>query len=423
MTRATTPSRLRRALLAAGAALLAGSPAAAAPAAPAGGWTKTYVVEWYENAFYYGAKTGVVEPGTDCPAGNTEPDWPKIFMRAGYDDKDAHWINDPGNPGRSPIHHNPQVAFRGAHRENVYLQPYTVAEDPADLPAVSGKVGEGFDLDGNRRNGFVSPTGDTGVDNNFYRALGCWKTYRGPPRKSNSAESMNDNMRQGGWTVLIVVSGHGKDPMNDRDVDVAFYSSPDKVVKDGSGEVAHDYSFRIKPDATYEGILKAKTVGGVITGSSPEITLREPAYNHDLQLLKAQVRLKMEADGSLSGLIGGYRPWLPAYKGWVNGRGPVIEALTWVQLPDVYYALKHYADYSPTGPDGEKTHISYAMRVQAAPAFVMEPDGARQIAGVRSFKASAPRPAPAWFVDGGAVPLPQAAKPAMPTRPMQQASR
>ena len=35
--------------------------------------------------------------------------------------------------------------------------------------------------------------------------------------------------------------------------------------------------------------------------------------------------------------------------GWVAARGPVIESLTWVRLPDVYYALKRYADYIPKG--------------------------------------------------------------------------
>ena len=41
-------------------------------------WTKTYVVEWNEPAMYYGAKTGVIDPGTDCPNGtNPEVDWIK----------------------------------------------------------------------------------------------------------------------------------------------------------------------------------------------------------------------------------------------------------------------------------------------------------------------------------------------------------
>ncbi len=50
-------------------------------------------------------------------------------------------------------------------------------------------------------------------------------------------------------------------------------------------------------------------------------------------LLRAQVKLQMKPDGSLAGYVGGYRPWKDVYTGWVNARGPVIESLTWVQLP------------------------------------------------------------------------------------------
>jgi hypothetical protein len=64
----------------------------------------------------------------------------------------------------------------------------------------------------------------------------------------------------------------------------------------------------------------------------------------------------------------------------------VIEALTWVKLPDVYYALRREADYSPPGAKGEKTHISFAMRIDALPAFVVEPDGKADVAAVLSYK-------------------------------------
>jgi hypothetical protein len=74
----------------------------------------------------------------------------------------------------------------------------------------------------------------------------------------------------------------------------------------------------------------------------------------------------------------------------VNARGPVIEALTWVQLPGVYYALRRNADYSPSGAKGDQTHISYALRVDALPAFVMSPDASRQVAAVESYKSLAP---------------------------------
>src|SRR5262245_42357411 len=90
------------------------------------GWTKTYVVEWNEPAMYYGAKSGVIDPGTDCPAGtNPEVDWVKVLMDAGYTEEEAKWLRNPANPTRSPVHGQNQMAFRGKDRANVYIHPET----------------------------------------------------------------------------------------------------------------------------------------------------------------------------------------------------------------------------------------------------------------------------------------------------------
>lgn len=353
-------------------------------------WTKTYVVEWNEPAMYYGAKTGVIDSGTDCPQGtNPEIDWIKVLIDAGYTEAEANWLRDPANPTRSPVHGQNQMAFRGKNRANVYVNP-TSMPDPG-LVGVSGSIGEGIDLDGNDKTGFTSPDGEKGIDNNFYKTLGCWKTYRGPRRLSSGALQFNDSMRNGGWTTVVVVAGKGNDPLNDDDVTVGFYVSDDKMVKDGNGSIARDYTFSIKPSARYEAIFPARSKNGVITSTKPvEGSLRDPAYLRDLELLKAQVKLTMKPDGTLSGYVGGYRAWEPVYKAWVNARGPVIEALTWVQLPGVWYALKRNADYSPAGPKGEKTHISYALHVDAIPAYVMTPDASEPVASAMSYKSIAP---------------------------------
>ena len=369
---------------------IAGASPAQQPARAAK-WTKTYVVEWNEPAMYYGAKTGVIDPGTDCPAGtNPEVDWIKVLVDAGYTFEEAKWLRDPANPTRSPVHGQNQMAFRGKDRANVYVNP-TSTPDPG-LVGVSGTIGEGINLDGNENTGFTSPTGERGIDNNFYKTCGCWKTYRGSRRLSSGALQFNDSMRNGSWTTLIVVAGEGADPMNDNRVTVGFYASNDKMVKDGNGEIARDYTFRIAPHARYEGIFAARTVNGRIISTAPaDVVLRDPAYTRDLELLRARVDLQMKTDGSLTGYVGGYRPWEAVYKGWVNARGTVIEVLTWVQLPGVYYALRRNADFSPSGPDGEKTHISYALRVDAIPAFVMTPDAGKEVASVDSYKAVAPK--------------------------------
>lgn len=353
-------------------------------------WTKSYVVEWNEPAMYYGAKAGVIDPGTDCPSGtNPEIDWVKVLVDAGYTREEAEWLRNPANPTRSPVHGQNQMAFRGKDRANVYVSP-TSTPDPG-LVGVSGTIAEGIDLDGNKKNGFTSPDGERGIDNNFYKTLGCWKTYRGPRRLSSGALQFNDSMRNGAWTTVIVVAGEGDDPMNDEHVTVGFYVSSDKMVKDGNGNIARDYTFSIKPHARYEAIFPARAKGGVITSTKPVSgVLREPGYWPDLELERAQINLKIQPDGALTGYVGGYRPWQHVYRGWVNARGPVIEALTWVQLPGVYYALRRNADFSPSGAKGEKTHISYAMRVDAVPAFVMTPEATEQVAAVASFKSLAP---------------------------------
>src|SRR3974377_1172761 len=85
-------------------------------------WTKTYVVEWNEPAMYYGAKTGVTDPGTDCPQGtNPSPDWIKVLVDAGYTPEEAKWLRNPANPTRSPVHGQNQMAFGGKDRANVYV--------------------------------------------------------------------------------------------------------------------------------------------------------------------------------------------------------------------------------------------------------------------------------------------------------------
>lgn len=362
-------------------------------------WHKSYVIEWNEPAMYFGGEAGINDAGADCPNGiNPEQDWVQVLIDAGYSREEAEWLRNPANPTRSPVHGQNQMAFRGEGRANVYVNP-TSYPDPG-LIEMSGTVAEGLNLDGNTDTGLVSPEGEAGIDNTFYQTLGCWKTYRGPERLSSGAMQFNDGMRNGSWTMVIVVSGEGSDPQNDDNVMVGFYMSQDNMVKGGDGNISPDYTYRIEPHAKYEGLFPARTVDGVIESrEAVQATLRDPGYTRDLELVQAQVKLEMKDDGSLRGYVGGYRPWKPVYDGWVNARGPVIESLTWVELPAVYYALRRNADYSPQGENGEKTHISYALRVDALPAYVVTPDASELATSVSSYKHAAP-PLP---VESGAM--------------------
>src|SRR5580693_3292489 len=134
-----------RAISAAGMAVIL---IGAFPSGAMAAWTKTYVLEWSEPAMYYGAKTGVIDPGTDCPQGTSpEIDWVKVLVDAGYTLEEAKWLRNPANPTRSPVHGQNQMAFRGKDRANVYVNP-TSTPDPGLTP-VSGTIAEGVNLDDN----------------------------------------------------------------------------------------------------------------------------------------------------------------------------------------------------------------------------------------------------------------------------------
>lgn len=371
--------------------LLATSLSVLLPAGAYADWHRSYVIEWNEPAMYFGGYTGIEGPGSDCPQGvNPELDWVEVLVKAGYTREEAEWLRNPANPSRNPSHGQNQMAFRGEGRANVYTNPESYP-DPGLYP-MAGNVAEGLNLDGNTDTGMVSPDGEPGIDNTFYKALGCWKTYRGPERLSSGAMQFNDSMRNGSWTMVIVVSGEGDDPQNDNNVMVGFYMSEDNLVKGGDGNISSHYTFRIQPHAKYEGVFPARTVNGVIESrEAVTATLRDPAYTRDLELLEAQIKLEMKDDGTLRGYVGGYRPWLPVYEAWVNARGPVIESLTWVELPAVYYALQRSADYHPSATAAEEnTHISYALRIDALEAFVMTPDASEVATQVVSYKDLAP---------------------------------
>jgi hypothetical protein len=296
----------------------------------------------------------------------------------------------PGQSERSAVSGNPKMAFRGKNFASVYKDPETYP-DPGILP-MEGKLAEGINLDDDSKTGLTSLTGEKGIDNEFYRALGCWKSFRGPPRLSSGAQTVNDPMREGQWTMLLVFHGAGNDPMNDDNVRVGLYTSGDAMVKSGDGKIVRDYTFGIKPDAKYEGVFPAKAKNGRVTSTAPvDMMMRDPspgAVRSGLEVLRGQIDFTFKPDGSLAGYLGGYRPWAPVYFGW-SSFGQVNEVLTWIDLPAAWYAMKRHADFSPSGPGGEKTHISFALRIDALPAYVTVPDGSALVKEVRSYKSEA----------------------------------
>jgi hypothetical protein len=380
---------MRAACLAASA--LFAAPVFAPVSAHAEAWSRSYVVDWLEPAFFHdGPQNDAIAPGSDCPAGTAiRPTYERMLKTPWRDEAAVKFYADAENNADLKR----VLRFRGPNYEDVWAHP-TLAPDLGGLPPVSGNIGYGFDLDGKvKPTDFATPEGAKGVDNNYYRAAGCWVSYRGEPYRSQRGVGINGYMRDGLYTIVIVMSGN-KDPMNDDDAQLAFYQAKDKIPKDANGQVARDASFAIKPTIRTQSIVKVKIANGVVEARMPqEIRLHDEGWNAEipdqLQMSQAQLRFRIREDGGFEGYFGGYRDWKILYKRQaVPGRD--TESNQGIDLPSFYYQLERFADADPDPVTGKNRRISTAYRIRAVPAFVLTPDYKQVVTVPRVFDTDAP---------------------------------
>jgi hypothetical protein len=281
---------------------------------------------------------------------------------------------------------NRVIAYRAYSRGiETYVNPWA-ADDPGQ-PQVTGRIGDGFNLDGKiKATDFVSPDGEKGVDNNLYRAWGCDAPWRG---NGNATLDMraNDKMQEGLYTMVVRISGN-KDPLNDPDTTVEIGYSPDKIVRDARSGVAMDYSYRILKSAQYTK-LKAKIVNGVVETEQVEhLHMPRIAWFYDqtgdADFTNGRIRLKLSSSGlSGTGVIGGYRNWRDLYAedtfAQDGGQQGIREHEDHVSL---YYALRRNADGMFNAKTGKYDGISTAYRIRMTSAYVVDPDKPMDIPGL-----------------------------------------
>jgi hypothetical protein len=381
-------------LTCAAAALASWQPAMAAP------WVRGYVVGSYEYAFRYGGRADYqrgaeIEPGVDCRHGssihfaNDTQTRIAVARQPWRSQQEIDWIAKP--PGldkvKAPVltrFHiwNRAVAYR-AYKKGIetYVNPFA-ADDPGE-PEVTSRIGDGFNLDGKiKPTDFVGPDGEKGIDNNLYRAWGCDAPWRGNGNATLDLRA-NDKMQEGLYTMVIRISGN-KDPMNDDSATVEIGYSPDKIIKDARGNVAADYSYRIVQPAQYTR-LKAKIRNGVVeTEQVDEMHSPRVAWFYDqtgdADFHKGKLKLNINADGTGTGLLGGYRNWRDLYAenafAQDGGQQGIREHEDHVAL---YFALKRNADGMLNPKTGQNDGISTAYRIKFAPAYVVDPDKPMEI--------------------------------------------
>ncbi|PLK27797.1 hypothetical protein C0V78_04375 [Novosphingobium sp. TH158] len=350
---------------------IAESPAQALPAPPANG-----VMGFVVSDF-----TPPVIQGKDAC-----PDGPALKLR------DSYLAGlDPGERARLTLKENEkeltsrwQATAFGPNGTNLCSQP-DMFKRP-EMRTVQSKVAWGLDLDEGgggdtcAHEGFTTPTGETGIDNQEYRALGCKLEWRGVDGMTGDQEvGLKQFYSSGEWTQVILLKGVDS-LQNDPQVEVIYANTPDRPVIDGKGNWLRGMTFSISDTAPrHRNVLKGKIVNGVLTTEPATIKLAQTwgqGGTRDIrgnrgkwEYHKARIRLAFQPDGSMKGMLGGYRPVFdPILSPSLGGAGSALVA--GIDCAAELAALKKLADGLKDPKTGKCTGISGAQRMAAIPAFV-----------------------------------------------------
>jgi len=267
---------------------------------------------------------------------------------------------------------------------NPYVNPVSVP-DPK-LKTVEGKIGRGFNLDGqDTPDGFYDPeTGEHGVDNQLFRVYGCTGVMRAEPTTRPSwpsAQWSTVQRRMPAW--LIEVSGID-DLQNDPDVEVRVVQATAPVVLDANSETQADMTYVENNNPVTKNKVHGAIKNGMLLTDPFNLSLNGDRWAwQEMRFKEARLRLKFQADGSAKGYVGGWHKWLPLYLQEAEG-GAYYETLLSIDLSGLYYSFRKLADRDPDPQTGINTTISTAFTIEAVPAYIIHP----------GTQTAAPTPAP-----------------------------
>lgn len=277
----------------------------------------------------------------------------------------------------------------GPNDTNICTHP-----DMFDRPlirTVQSPLAMGLDLDGDGGAGtggaggcaqqdFTSPTGEAGIDNQEYRVMGCTREWRGIDGSKGDMETgLKQFFTSGEWTQVILLRGVDSF-VRDDDVEVIYGNTPDRPYVDNDGNFLPGATFTIstKPPR-HRNALKGRIVDGVLTTEPKDIELTQTWGQGGARDLRGnrstydyrqgRLRLTFQRDGSLTGLLAGYRPVFDVIVSpSLGGAGSALVA--GIDCAGELATLRKFADGLRNPETGQCEGVSSTQQITAIPAFV-----------------------------------------------------
>ena len=254
----------------------------------------------------------------------------------------------------------------------------TTEPDPLPFHYVEGSLSYGLNLDGEiGPNDFTHPTGEQGIDNEVYRAVGCIIGFRGPDGVEVIFQDKAIADRRYNRTMIELT---GVDDLtNDDNVTVTLYRGLDRLLTDATGsKVMSGGSQRV--DMRWGARLIRQTQGKIAdsvltTEPIPEVVIPWMNLNvpsiHIIRDMRLQ--LKLTPTGA-EGLIAGYADVDTWYKQLIRNDSTHHLSNGQISGISLYKALRHLADAYPDPETGDNTAISTALDVKMAQVYVVHPE-------------------------------------------------
>jgi hypothetical protein len=327
--------------------------------------TLQYVLASYDYQFYQTA--GARE---ECPSGYTptsRDQWEAQFPTSAQ--RQAH------------LNRCLAINNRGPNCENIWEAP-ELGRDPLPYRSVTGRTSFGADLDGAANGGdtnascsheqFVSPDGEQGIDNQYYRFFGCDRFVQGGQHHSSDMARMRAQ-QYASARILLEVTGVDN-LQNDPRVNVALYRGSTPLAVNASEDAVAWQTQHIDsriPPIEMRGRIED---GELIT--EPTDAFWEGIGFDRRQLVRGMtLRLKLEGDRA-TGLRLGYidinRLW-QSYSRTAKWGGQIYGG----SGPSAHAALQELADGYRDPETGSCTALSSALQLDFVRAHIVrEGDGA-----------------------------------------------
>lgn len=331
--------------------------------------TRSFVVNWFHLATY--------QHDGDCPDGlnpDSEKLVEKLLLQAGWSASDvakAQASQGAAAGGADGI--RASIMMRGRNPDGTRASAWHIPTSVPDpqIKTVKGEYAIGFDLDGKAATGgFVEPeTAVVGVDNQLYRALGCFIGYHTRLPGRPAYETSNWDWSRGMPVWLVSISGSNLS--KDGEVTVTFDLSLHTAERDGQGNYIADQTFVLSTNRRYHHVAQGRIEGGTLTVKQPfDLRLRaDGSFLPELDLTQGQLRLDVKDWRAPVGYLGGYTPWLTYWFMYQQNAG-AIEVSEAIDIPGSYYALRRLADAEPDQDTGQNQRISAAFRIEMTPALL-----------------------------------------------------